>query len=61
MRRPEDVRRLYTQYEEMLTPFIESIQLARWVVRRWYCCAQGRAADRAVAAADAAVAAPHTD
>ncbi len=58
MRRPEDVRRLYTQYEEMLTPFMKSIKLARWVGRRWYCWAHGSAADRAAAAAEAAVAAP---
>ncbi len=31
MRRPEDVRRFYNQYEEMLTPFMKSIKLARWV------------------------------
>ena len=58
MRRPEDVRRLYTQYEDMVTPFMKSIKLARWVGRRWYCWAQGRAADRAAAAVKAAVAAP---
>ncbi len=58
MRRPEDVRRLYTQYEEMLTPFMKSIKLARWVGRRRYCWAQGRAADCAAAAAEAADAAP---
>jgi hypothetical protein len=58
MRRPEDVRRLYTQYEEMLTPFMKSIKLAWWVGWRWYCWAQGRAAYRAAAAAEAAVAAP---
>ena len=58
MRRPEDVRRIYALYEEMLTPFMKSIKLARWVGMRWYCWAQGRAAARAAAAAAAAVAAP---
>ena len=58
MRRPEDVQRICTLYEEMLTPFMKSIRLARWGVWLWYCWAQDRAADRAAAAAAAAVAAP---
>ncbi len=52
MRRPEDVRRLYTQYEEMVTPFMKSIN---GTVGR---AAVVLLADRAAAAVKAAVAAP---
>ena len=51
MRRPDDVRRIFNLYEDILTPFLQRIRLIRWVVRRWYCCTQDRAAGRAVAKA----------
>ena len=47
MRRPDDVRRIFNLYEDILTPFLQRIRLIRWVVRRWYCCTEDRAVGRA--------------